>query len=295
MAVRVREFTDPACPFAFSAEPAIWRLRWLYGDGLDWELRMVVLSESPEDYDARGFTPEKQSTGLKSLQARHGMPIDWRLRPRMTATVYACRAVVATRLNSPADEWRVLRALRVRHMAGEMIDEQATIDAAARDAGIDPHDLRRWTRAPAVERALRDDIRTARRPSSASLAQVHKLASTDDGGRRYTCPSFELTGPDGRRSDIPGFQPVEVYEAAIANLAPELERRAAPDSVERVLEWARVPLATVEIAAVMGIDPTDARAELARVANETPVGPDGYWSLPEAASANEQRRAYRAA
>jgi predicted DsbA family dithiol-disulfide isomerase len=281
--VHVREFTDPACPFAFSAEPSIWRLRWLYGDGLDWETRLVVLSESSEDYDRRGFTVEKQSDGLKMLQARYGMPIDWRLRPRMTATVHACRAVVATRLHSPEDEWRILRALRVRHMAGEMIDERATIDSAARDAGIDPHDLDRWLENPAVEQALRDDIRAARRPSSASLAQVHKLASTDDGGRRYTCPSFEFTGADGRRIDVPGFQPVEVYEAAIANLAPELERRPPAESAEQVLAWAQVPLATVEVAALMGTEPADARAELARVASETPVGPDGYWSLPAAA------------
>src|SRR5215208_6472297 len=283
MHVHVREFTDPACPFAFSAEPAIWRLRWLYGPGLDWETRMVVLSESPEDYDRRGFTVEKQSEGLKMLQAKYGMPIDWRMRPRMTATVHPCRAIVAPRLHSPADEWRILRSLRVRHMAGEMIDEPATIDAAARDAGIEPRDLRRWLDDPAVEEALREDIRAARRPSSASLAQIHKLASTDDGGRRYTCPSFEFTGPDGRRIDIPGFQPVEVYESAIANLAPELERRAAPESAEQVLAWAQVPLSTVEVAAVMGIEPADARAELARVAREAPVGPDGYWSLPAAA------------
>jgi predicted DsbA family dithiol-disulfide isomerase len=283
MTVHVREFTDPACPFAFSAEPAIWRLHWLFGEGLNWERRMVVLSDSPDEYLAKGFTPEKLSDGLKMLQGKHGMPIDWRLRPRMFATAPACRAVVATRLHSPADEWRVLRALRVRHMAGEMLDDQATIDAAARDAGIDPHDLGRWLEDPAVEATLSEDKRAARRPSSASLAQIHKLASTGDGGQRYTCPSFEFTGPDGRRIDVPGFQPVEVYEAAIANLAPDLPRRPAPESVEELLAWAQVPLATVEVATVMGIEPADARAELARVARETPVGPDGYWSLPAAA------------
>jgi predicted DsbA family dithiol-disulfide isomerase len=283
MTVHVREFTDPACPFAFSAEPALWRLRWLFGDGLTWELRMVVLSESPDEYLAKGFTPERLSDGLKTLQGKHGMPIDWRLRPRMFATEPACRAVVATRLHSPADEWRILRALRVRHMAGEMLDDQATIDAAARDAGVDPHDLARWLEDPAVAEALREDKIAARRPSSASLAQVHKLASTGDGGSRYTCPSLEFTGPDGRRIDVPGFQPVEVYEAAIANLSPDLPRRPAPESVEDLLEWAQVPLATVEVAAVMGIEPSDARAELARVAREDPVGPDGYWSLPAAA------------
>ena len=283
MQVHVREFTDPGCPFAFSAEPAIWRLRWLYGDQLDWETRMVVLSESPEDYYRKGFTVEKLSQGLRDLQQRYGMPIDWRLRPRMQGTAPACRAVVAARLHAPEREWLLLRALRVRSMAGQLLDETATIDGAARDAGIDPRDLERWLGDPSVEDALRDDVRSARRPSSASLAQVHKLAATPDGGQRYTCPSFEFTGPDGRRIDSPGFQPVEVYEAAIANLAPELERRDAPESVEELLEWAQVPLATVEVAAVMGIDPVDARAELARVAHESPVGADGYWSLAEVA------------
>jgi predicted DsbA family dithiol-disulfide isomerase len=244
---------------------------------------MVVLSESPDDYERKGLTPEMLAGGLRSLQERHGMPIDWRVRERMIATVHAARAIVAARLHAPDRERDLLRAIRVRGMAGELIDDRVTIDAAARDAGIDPHDLDRWLADPKVEEALRDDMRMARRPSSASLAQVHKLASTDDGGQRYTCPSFEFTGPDGRRIDVPGFQPVEVYEAAIANLAPHLERRPAPDSVAEVLEWANVPLATVEVAAVMGIDPAEARAELARVATATPVGPDAYWSLAEAA------------
>jgi predicted DsbA family dithiol-disulfide isomerase len=283
MRVHVREFTDPACPFALSAEPALWRLRWLYGDGLDWERRMVVLSESPADYDRRGFTVERQSEGLKALQARHGMPIDWRLRPRMTVTVEPCRAVVAARLHRPDRELRLLRALRVAYAAGELIDERPVIDAAAREAGIDPHDLERWLADAAVEAALRADIDLARRPSSASLAQMHKLASADDGRRRYTCPSFELTGPDGRRMDLPGFQPVEVYEAAIANLAPELPRREPPAGVADVLRWAEVPLATVEVAALTGLDPAEARTELARIAAEAPIGPDGYWSLEERA------------
>ena len=45
MQLAVTLFTDPACPFAFSAEPVRMRLRWHYGDGLTWRLRMIVLSE----------------------------------------------------------------------------------------------------------------------------------------------------------------------------------------------------------------------------------------------------------
>ena len=46
-----------------------------------------------------------------------------------------------------------------------------------------------------------------------------------------------------------------------------------------MLEWAGIPLATAEVAAVMDIEMTDAREALARVARFEPVGADGYWSL----------------
>jgi len=41
----ITEYTDPGCPFAWSAEPYRWRLRWLYGDEIEWQLRMVGLAE----------------------------------------------------------------------------------------------------------------------------------------------------------------------------------------------------------------------------------------------------------
>ena len=45
--IDVTLYTDPACPFAFSAEPARLRLRWHYGDGLRWRLTMIVLTREP--------------------------------------------------------------------------------------------------------------------------------------------------------------------------------------------------------------------------------------------------------
>ena len=57
-AVCITKFSDPACPWAWSAEPFRWRLAWLYGNALDWKLRMVVLAESVQDNVDRGFTPE---------------------------------------------------------------------------------------------------------------------------------------------------------------------------------------------------------------------------------------------
>jgi predicted DsbA family dithiol-disulfide isomerase len=278
--LRIDDFTDPGCPFAFSAEPARLRLSWLFGDQVEWRPRMIVLSRSPQEYLDKGFTPERQATALAELQRRYGMPIDPRERPRMPATVDACRAVVAARLYWPYREQALLRRLRIRAMAGDMLDAPFTIALAAREAGIaDMPLLAMWGDDEAVERELEADAAAARRPSRAALALDHKLAPAGDG-RRYTAPSYEIARLDGSaRFDVPGFQPVEVYEAAIANLAPELARRAQPDSVEELLAWAGEPLATVEVATIMGIDRDDARTELARVAHEDAVGPDGWWTL----------------
>jgi predicted DsbA family dithiol-disulfide isomerase len=284
--LRIDDFTDPGCPFAFSAEPARLRLRWLYGDQIEWRPRMIVLSRSPDEYLAKGFTPERQSQALADIQRRYGMPIDPRERPRMPATIDACRAVVAARLYWPEQEQALLRRLRIRTMAGEMLDAPFTIALAAREAGIaDMPLLAMWGDDTDVERELEADAAAARHPTPAALALNHKLAPAGDG-RRYTAPSYEITRLDsGARFDVPGFQPVETYEAAIANLAPELERRPQPETVEEVLAWAGEPLATAEVATIMGIDRDDARTELARVARQQPVGPDGWWTP---AAAEEQ-------
>jgi predicted DsbA family dithiol-disulfide isomerase len=280
--ITIREFTDPACPFAFSAEPARLRLRWLYGDQIDWQPRMVVLSESPEDYVAKGFTPERQAGALEAIQRLYGMPIDSRPRPRMMATVHACRAVVAARLRDPSRAGALLRRLRIRAMAGDMIDEPGTIALCAREAGLDPMALfRAAADDPAVEVALREDMAAARAPSVAALALAHKLAPAKELGYRYTCPSYEIERAGGGwpRFDVPGFQPVEVYEAAIANLAPELERRPAPESVDEVLAWADEPLAAAEVAAIRGVSLAEAEAELSAVGEAR----GGWWS-PRAAA-----------
>jgi predicted DsbA family dithiol-disulfide isomerase len=278
--LRIEEFTDPACPWAFSAEPGRLRLLWLYGESIEWRPRMVVLSRSPEEYAAKGYTPALMAEGMADIQRRFGMPIDPRPRARMAATVHACRAVVAARLHFPDREQALLRRLRIHAMAGELFDEPPVIARAAEEAGIDPlRLLRAWRDDPDVERVLEADAAVARRPTPAALALDHKLAAAEDGGRRYTCPSYEITRLDnGARLDVPGFQPAAVYEAAIANLAPELRRRALPSSVAEVLAWAGEPLATAEVAAICELDHAEARTELARVAREDAVGPDGWWT-----------------
>ena len=277
--VCITEYTDPGCPWAYSAEPFRRRLSWLYGERLEWRTRLVGLAESPDEYTDRGFTPERQAQAFATIAREHRMPIDTEQRPRMAATVPACRAVVAARLRAPGHERRLLRRLRVRHFSGELLDEPQTIAGAARDAGLDPAQLEVWMREEEVEAALREDMAAAREPIPAARVLDHKLANWS-GGRRYTCPSYEIVRvSDGVRIAVPGFQPWAVYDVVTANLVPGLDRRDPPESVEEVLEWTGTPLATQEVAVVCDVGFEEARERLGRVADERHVGADGFWTL----------------
>lgn len=271
--VEVRLFTDPACPFAFSAEPARLRLRWHYGEGLGWEVRMIVLTLEAGE-------AEKLAEGAPGLQKRYGMPITPEPYSRPATSEPACRAVVAARLNAPGTEQRLLRALRVRTMAGGLLDTAELIAGAAVDAGLDPDAVERWNNDPATHAALDEDIAAARSPSPSARALDHKLGGPEHA-RRYTAPSYELGRRDGTASaSVPGFNPVEAHEAALASIAPELPRRPKPESVTELLSWAEVPLATAEVVAIMQRPEAEVRTALGRAARPIPAGADMYWSLP---------------
>jgi len=275
----ITEYTDPGCPFAWSAEPYRWRLRWLYGDEIEWQLRMVGLAEDGSVYEDKGFTPERMSASFRHLGAEHHMPMDTALRPRMAGTVPACRAVVAVRRHEPEREWAMLRALRVLHFSGHLLDEPGTLSAAAERAGIVPAQLETWLAEPETEELLRQDLAEARTPTPGALALSHKLAATETG-YRYTCPSYELMrNSDGATLSVPGFQPLAAYEVAVANLAPDLQRREDPEDVREVLQWAGEPLATIEVATICATDLADARERLGRVADEAHLGFEGLWHL----------------
>lgn len=271
--VEITLYTDPACPFAFSAEPARWRLRWHYGDGLAWRTRMIVLTLEPGE-------SERLAEGAPNLQRIHGMPILPFPYARAFSSESACRAFVAARLHAPTRADALLRRLRVRAMAGGLLDDPELIAAAAGEAGIEPAELDRWCAGDDVETELASDVDASRSPSPAARALDHKLGGPRDR-RRYTAPSYELAGPDGRTLSLPGYNPVEAYEAAVANLEPALPRRPRPASVEELLAWAGEPLATAEVALVLARDPRDVRAELASVACPLASGADFFWTLDD--------------
>jgi predicted DsbA family dithiol-disulfide isomerase len=263
--VSVELFTDPACPFAFSAEPVRQRLRWHYGDGLNWTVRMIVLTLEPGEAG-------KLAQGAPTLQRRFGMPINPVPYAREASSEPACRAVVAARVHAPDRAQALLRRLRVRTMVGGLLDDPELLDGAARDAGLDPARLSRWAASAEVSAQLQADIAAARDPNPAARALGHKLSGPEKE-RRYTAPTYLIDG-----IVVPGFNPVEAYEVVIANAAPGLARRPAPEAAHEVLSWAEEPLATAEIALIMQTGIESAREALSKVGRFESAGADGYWT-----------------
>jgi predicted DsbA family dithiol-disulfide isomerase len=277
--VRITEFTDPTCPWAYSAEPFRHRIAWLYEGRIEWEPRMVVLAHTREEQAEKFSSPEQLAESLERVAAEHRMPIDTRPKPYVPPSLEACRLVVACRLHADRRTLRrALRSLRIRNFRGELVDDEATIRAAAADAGIGA-EVDGWLVDPAVAAALAEDEELARRPMAAARVLDHKLANWS-GGRRYTCPSYEITRlADGVTISIPGFQPFAVYDAVLANLVPGLDRRPPAETAAEVLEWRRFPLSTQEVATVCDLPFDRAREELGRIASQEYVGADGFWSL----------------
>ena len=277
--VNVTIYTDPGCPFGFNAQRQEAQLLWHYGDALNVTRKMIVLSERSSSYEERGLSREKVAANAIRLRKQYGMPMLTEPRERMASTRDACRAYVGARMHDRDRADVLLRALRRRAFSeGQELDDVATIRDAAGEVGIGAEALDAWLADDEVDAQLRHDMAETRDPLPEALAMAHRL-SRSDGKFRYSTASA-VYEQGGRRVVMAGFQPFAVYEVAMANVAPEVQRRDAPESVQEVLEWATYPLATAEVAELRGTGVDAAREELERAgARFEPVAGDGYWSL----------------
>jgi predicted DsbA family dithiol-disulfide isomerase len=228
--VEVLHFTDPGCPWAYSAEPFFTTLRWRYGDGLRWRRILIGLSETAAGYDARGYEPARSARGRTRYARRFGMPFRFEARPRNQGTGLACRAVKAAELQGDAAAEGLLRALRFGFFAtNQLMDTEDGIRAqAALVDGLDADRLLADLRSETVDDAYQADRAEAR---SAELIGVPAIAqdktANTDGAVRFTAPSL-LFRRNGQALVAGGWQSLEAYDTCVVNLAPDLERRALP-------------------------------------------------------------------
>ena len=244
-------FTDPGCPWAYSASPALATLHWRYGDGLRWTLVTIGLAEDSSLYVARGYSPKRSAIGYTTFR-RFGMPFQVTPKPSLSATSPACRAIVATRLAAPELEYAAFRALQFAQFTTTSIfDEPDDLRRALGGvAGLDADAVLAASGSAEVRKAYEAD-RTRARTAAGSPTEFQERAANSDGQVRYTAPSLLFETEDGRRLEAGGFQPVEAYDVVIANLDPTLARRPRPQDPVEVLQAFAYPLATAEVAAVM--------------------------------------------
>ena len=287
--IEVTHFTDPGCPWAYSASPALATLRWRYGDQLRWSLVTIGLAEDSALYAARGYTPLRSAIGYTSFR-RYGMPFQVTPKQSLSATSPACRAIVATRLAAPEHEHAAFRALQFAQFTttGLFEDPGTLRDALSAVPGLDAAAVAGAIETPAVWAAYEAD-RARARTAAGSPTEFQDRAFNSDGAVRYTAPSLIFETEDGRRLEVGGFQPIEAYDVAVANLDVTLVRRPpAEDPVEALAAFG-YPLATAEVAAVMAphlVAPDRAAAEAALIeataagrAVHHPIGDDALWSV----------------
>lgn len=285
--IDVTLFTDPGCPWAYSGNPALAVLRWRYGAQLRWRLVMIGLTEEPEQYISRGYTPLRSAQGHVMFRDRYGMPFLVEPRARILATTRACRAVIATRLLSPGRELAVLRALQFGWFTTtRLLDEDGDIAQTLRDVPeIDAEAIVAAIDAPGTLAAYEAD-KAQTRTAEGRPTDFQGKARQTDGPVRYSAPSVVFAQGE-RWIEAGGFQPVEAYDLAVANLDTSLRRRLPPDSPLPALQDFPDGLATQEVAAIMAPNNTPPD----RVATETalldlvadgqarrvPLGDDALW------------------
>ena len=250
MPVRVRYFTDPACPASWAAEPALRRLMVEFGDDVQITYVMGGL--------ARELRGRRTTAGWSAL-ARAGGALGHAVRPApvgegpIRSTYPACMAVKAAAEQGAAAGARYLRALREGLMCfRRKLDTTEALVEEAREAGLDVARFRIDLDSNAIVEAFGADLEATR-------AGPHEL------------PSFELSGPSG----VVGL-------TGCGGAAPRCARRRcgrarsrrttpAPDALEALRRFGR--MATVEVEAVCDLPGPRANAELWRLAAEWRVRP----------------------
>ena len=248
--IEVTEFTDPGCPWAYSAGPALAVLRWRYREQLDWRLVTIGLTEDAERYVERGYTPTRMTLG-NIYYRRFGMPFLAEPRSRVAATARACRAVIATRRLVPEHERDVLRALQLGWFTTTLVldrDEDIATALGYVD-GLDVDAVIAAIDDPATLESYERDKQETRTAEGGPTHFQGKARQTD-GPVRFSAPSLVFVC-DGRRLEAGGFQPVEAYDVLIANLDPTLERHDPPDQAIEALRQFPSGLVTQEVAAIM--------------------------------------------
>jgi protein-disulfide isomerase-like protein with CxxC motif len=294
-------YTDPGCPWAYSANPALRVLEWRYRDQLAWRLVMIGLREHPSEAAVSAFDPQRSLARWRVFEQRYGMPFGSVPKERPSGTGRGCRAVVAAGLVDPGSEWIVFRALqRAYFTTGLLLDDVESIRVALAEVPSVDAD-RIAERVDDAEVVVEYERQLAEvRSAAGTPAEAQGKTATADDRVRFTAPSLVLRR-DGASVVAGGWQPLLAYDVLLANLDPDLERVAPPESPEPLLDFFRDGLTTAEVALLLadGPDPVPdlevaelllGRLVEERKARRASTGAGSLWSAATAAVSPDAAR-----
>ena len=299
--IDVTLYTDAACPWAYSANPALRVLEWRYGDQLAWRLVTIGLRDEVSEVAMRTYDPARMVLAHSRFRDRYGMPFGLVPKERPSGTGRGCRAVVAARLLDSGSEWRVLRALQLAYFTTPLLlDDDDMIRLALRSVSeIDADAI--------VDRLDRDDVaeayardRAETRTAAGTAAEAQGKTSTSDGPVRFTAPSL-IFERDGRSLVAGGWQPILAYDVIVANLELAIRREPPPETPLPLFDRFPDGLTTAEVAALLAegpdpiADPAAAERDLLELVasgdvTRVPLGQDALWRREKVDTATESEQ-----
>jgi putative protein-disulfide isomerase len=247
MAVEVRYYTDPACPWSWALEPSVRRLMAEFGEGLSWTYVMGGL--------ARDFTGDGDKGEVYSRLISHwldvadvgGMPLDpriWTEGP-IGSSYPACMAVKAAA--EQGDPYPYLRELREGLFCfRRKLDTTEALVEAARAVGLSVERFRIDLGSNAIVEAFGNDLEDFR-------------------ARELELPSMVV----GDRV-LAGVATYEEYREAVV-AAGATAGGDSPDVPAALRRFGR--MATREVEEVCGLRGPQASAELWKLALEWQAKP----------------------
>jgi predicted DsbA family dithiol-disulfide isomerase len=254
MSVSARYYTDPACPWSWSAEPAVRKLMVEFGDNVSWTYVMGGLAR---DYTKSPGGPEALVLEWLDIANAGGMPIDPRLwRDAAISSSYpACIAVKAAAHQAGDGGYRYLRALREGLMCfRRKLDTTEALVEEARGAGLDVERFRIDLASNASVEAFGNDLEETR-------------AGATEGRERTPFPSVVFDGGPAAYE----FRSYEELRTAAEAAGAARTGDPAPGVLDALRRFGT--MATAEVAVVCELPGPRAAAELWRLASEWQVRP----------------------